>query len=452
MTFKQAVQSQKIMSQTANGALTHASSGDPCVDFFFLAGAVRKMDVTTPFAIAFGANQELAVRIALWMRDCRGGAGERDAFRNVVQWLHENGHYNFVNRILPKIPELGRWDDLPLIHDSRTMIHHALKDGNALCAKWMPRQGEVANFLRGDLTPRQWRKLVVGLSNTVEQKMCAQQWADIIFKHVPSVAAARYQNAFKKHCPHYEDYKKALIAGETTVHASAVFPHDVLKAYVTGDKVVSQAQWDALPNYIPEDSSILPIVDVSGSMSGASISGISTAMDIALSLGIYCADKNKGAFKDLVCTFSNTSKLYELKGGLGSKLKTLHAMEWGMNTNLQAAFANILNVALKHKVPSQDMPKTLLVLSDMEFDACVKGETNFKTMKEQYRNAGYEIPNIVFWNLKGRMGNSPVRAHKTGAALVSGFSPAILKSVLACEDMTPYKIMMDTISNPRYNF
>lgn len=451
MTFKQAVQSIKKYSVTNNGAKTHDGSGDPCVDFFFLAGASRNVDVTTPFAIAFGTNQELAVRIALWMRDCRGGAGERDSFRKVVQWLSENGHYNLVTRILPKIPELGRWDDLPLIPESRAMINAALRDGNGLCAKWMPRQGAVANFLRGDLTPRQWRKLVVGLSNTVEQKMCAQLWNDIVFKHVPSLAAARYQNAFKKHCAHYEEYKKALVKGEETVHASVIFPHDVIKAFNNGDKVVAQAQWNSLPNYIPADSSILPVVDVSDSMTCA-IGGTTRAIDVSLALGIYCADKNKGAFKDLVCTFSNTSELYELKGGLAEKMSTLVRMKWGMNTNLQAAFQRILVVAQQNKVLPQDMPKTLLVLSDMEFDQCITGDTNFKTMKYQYQAYGYEIPNVVFWNLNGRVGNSPVRAHKSGAALISGFSPAILKSVLSYEDMSPHKIMMDTVSIPRYSF
>lgn len=452
MSFKQAVKNTPVYSHTANGAKTHATSGDPCVDFFFVAGASRNIDVTIPFAAAYGDNPDLAVRIALWMRDCRGGAGERESFRKVVKWLNEQGQESVLSAILPKIPMLGRWDDLPLIMKSREMILAALRDGNALCAKWMPRQGPVAEYLRGDdFTPKQWRKLVVGLSNTVEQKMCAQLWNDIVFKHVPSLAAARYQNAFKKHCAHYEEYKKALVKGETTINASVIFPHDVIKSLYNGDEVVAQAQWDAMPNYIPEGKAILPVVDVSGSMS-CTVGGTTRAIDVSLALGMYCADKLKGAFNNLVCTFSNKSRLYHIPGSLKSKQAALMKMDWEMNTNLQAAFAEILRVATTNKVSPADMPTTLLILSDMEFDACQSGETNFKAMKDQYKVAGYELPNVVFWNLNGRVGNLPVRVHKTGTALISGFSPAILKSVLSCEEMSPHKIMMSTVMVDRYSF
>ena len=447
-TFKSAVTSVKRDALTANGAVTHSSSGSSLLDFFFLAGASRNTDVTNAFAVAYAEDKTLALRVALWMRDARGGAGERESFRRVLRHLQQIGEYRSITALIPFIPIVGRWDDLLTIptQEVQAFIHEALNDGNGLCAKWMPRQ--APDWLRGDYTPRQWRKLVVNLSHTVEQLMCAKQWDAIKFEHVPSIASARYQNAFARNCPHYEDYKKKLSEGKTTVHASAIFPHDILKAYQTGDKVVAQAQWDQQPNYLNADLPILPVVDVSGSM-GTPVSGGSTAMDIALALGIYCADKLSGPFKDLVATFSATSKLYHIPGNLSAKVSKLMGMDWGMNTNLQAAFANILKVGLNNKVSDKDMPKIILILSDMEFDACAR-ETNYSGIKQQYKDAGYTFPNVVFWNLNGRTNNVPVRMHKTGAALISGFSPAILPAVLGGE-MTPMAVMNRAIMSDRYN-
>ena len=447
MSFKQAVINTPQYSHTANGALTQATSGDEVLNFFFLAGASRGKDITPIFESAFGSDVDKAIRVALWMRDCRGGAGERNAFRQVLQHLSNKKREDILDKLVPLTPILGRWDDLLVlpINSVREFIHAALKDGNGLCAKWMPRQGPIAEQLWGDFTPKQWRKLVVGLSNTVEQLMCAQKWGDIEFKKVPSIAAARYQKAFQKHCPHYEEYKKALVKGETKVNASVIYPHDVITAYENGDKVVAQAQWDALPNYMPENYGVMPVCDVSGSMAGL-------PMQVSLALGIYCSDKLTGPFKDLVCTFSAKSEIYHLKGDLGAKLNILKHMNWGMNTDLQKAFTRILDIALANKVQNKDMPKALLVISDMEFDACGSGGTNYKAVKDQYKQAGYDMPQLVFWNVNGRQGNMPVRMHKSGTCLISGFSPAILQAVLSGEEMTPMKIMDKAIMIDRYKW
>lgn len=447
MNFQQAVAATPQYGLTANGAKTQVTSGDEVLNFFFLAGASRGKDITSIFDSAFGANIDKAIRVSLWMRDCRGGAGERNAFRQVLQHLSNKKRDDILDKIIPLVPILGRWDDLLVlpINSVREFIHAALKDGNGLCAKWMPRQGTLAEQLRGDFTPKQWRKLVVGLSNTVEQLMCAQRWADIEFKKVPSLAAARYQSAFKKHCPHYEEYKKALVKGETKINASVIYPHDVIKAYNNGDKVVAQAQWDALPNYMPPNYGVMPICDVSGSMEGL-------PMEVSLALGIYCSDKLTGPFKDLVCTFSDKSQIYSLKGDLGAKLSILKRMDWGMNTNLQRAFSNILEIAKKGSVLNEDMPKAILIISDMEFDVASRGETNYKAIKDQYKQFGYDLPQLIFWNVNGRQGNLPVRMHKSGTCLISGFSPAILQAVFSGEEMTPMKIMDKAIMIDRYNW
>ena len=355
------------------------------------------------------------------------------------------------------------------------MISFALKDvQDGLCAKWMPRQGAEANKIRSymKLTPKLYRKLVVGLSNTVEQKMCAQDWTGIVYPHVPSVAAARYQKAFLKHDPAgYGKYKEKLVSGEAKINASAVYPYDVIRSLTHGDKTVANAQWASLPNYLEgSDENILPVVDVSGSMSGVPVSGSVTALDVAISLGLYTSERMGGVFKDQFVTFSGTPQMLKLKGSLEQRYSQMAQSDWGMNTDIGAVFKLILTAAVKGKVPQKEMPTKILILSDMEFDACITtGGSGKKSgymstggsavsvsamefIEKEYADAGYKVPQIVFWNLNGRAGNSPVTYNKVGAALVSGFSPSIVKSVLGGEEMTPISIMLKTVMVERYDF
>jgi len=465
---------------TANGAVTNASSLNKNVDLFFLAGASRGKDITSTFAGALVEDSEVAVRVLEWARDARGGAGERETFRKLFGYLIRT-EPKLAERVLPKVPELGRWDDVlmtfgtSLERDALRMISFALKDvQDGLCAKWMPRQGAEANKIRSymKLSPKLYRKLVVGLSNTVEQKMCAQDWTGIVYPHVPSVAAARYQKAFLKHDPAgYGKYKEKLVSGEAKINASAVYPYDVIRSLTHGDKTVANAQWASLPNYLEgSDENILPVVDVSGSMSGVPVSGSVTALDVAISLGLYTSERMGGVFKDQFVTFSGVPQMIKLKGDLSQRYSQMSQSDWGMNTDIGAVFKLILTAAVKGKVPQKEMPTKILILSDMEFDACITtGGSGKKTsymstggsavsvsamefIEKEYADAGYKVPQIVFWNLNGRAGNSPVTYNKVGAALVSGFSPSIVKSVLGGEEMTPISIMLKTVMVERYDF
>jgi hypothetical protein len=377
------------------------------------------------------------------------------------------------------VPELGRWDDVlmtfgtPIEREALRMIAFALnevKDG--LCAKWMPRQGAEANKIRSymKLTPKQYRKLVVGLSNTVEQKMCARDWTGIVYPHVPSVAAGRYQKAFLKHDPSgYAVYKEKLVTGEAKINASVAYPYDVIRSLQHGDKAVAVAQWKALPNYLEgSDENIMPVVDVSGSMMSVA-SGSVTALDVAISLGLYVSERMGGVFKDTFMTFSGSPQMLKLKGDLSQRYDQMARGDWGMNTDIGAVFKLILNAAVAGKVDQKEMPTKILILSDMEFDACVTTGSTAKAgrystggsavsvsamefIEQEYAAAGYKVPQIVFWNLNGRAGNSPVTYNKVGAALVSGFSPSIVKSVLGGEEMTPISIMLKTVMIAKYDF
>lgn len=448
---------------TSNGAVTNSSSLNKNVDLFFLGGASRGKDIIPTFAAALVEDQEVAIRILQWIRDARGGSGERQTFRNLMAYLIK-ADLVAAEKVLAKVSDLGRFDDLfiafgtSLERVALRIISQELKNGNGLAAKWCPRQGAEANKIRSymKLTPKQYRKLLVGLSNTVEQKMCAQDWTGIVYPHVPSVAAGRYQKAFLKHDPEgYAAYKAKLVSGETKINASVAYPYDVIRSLRNGDKVVANEQWKALPNYLEgSDENILPVVDVSGSMD-FQVSGSVTAMDVAISLGLYTSERMGGVFKDQFVTFSSQPEMLHLKGNLQQRYDAMARTAWSMSTDVQAVFKLILTSATKHKVAQKEMPTKILILSDMEFDQCVHNGTSVSAMdmiEKEYAAAGYKVPQVVFWNLKGRSGNSPVTYNKVGAALVSGFSPSIVKSVLGAEEMTPISIMLKTVMCERYDF
>ena len=458
--FVEAVEEVQMETRTSNGMKTFDSSKSALVDLFFSIGASRGKDLSKEFVRALKQDETLALRLLMWARDVRGGAGEREVVRKILLSLEKN-YPEVLIRVLPHLAEFGRWDDMLIFKTKEvkatafTLIGNALRERNGLAAKWMPRQGPLAVELRQffGMSPKFYRKSLVEMTKVVEQNMCANTWTEINYSHVPSLAASRYQKAFKKHDPEgYEAYKDKLSSGEAKVNAAAVYPYDVIKSRrFGGDDKVIQAQWDALPNYIG-DELVLPVVDVSGSMS-APVGGNKnlTCMDVSVSLGLYLADKNKGPFKDMFLTFSEKTKLEVLKGNLIDKLNQLESAEWGMSTNLHGAFEAILKYAQKGNVPAKDMPKYILIMSDMEFNACIKFDDSAMQMIERkYNDAGYEVPNIVFWNLNARSGNVPVKYDKKGVALVSGFSPAIMTSILAAEDLDPVSVMMQTLNNPRY--
>lgn len=471
-------QNRPTKVRTANGAKAFDQTGDAVLNYFSTVGARRGQDNVPLFLSAFAENEDLAIRALLWSRDIRNGAGERETFRQVFAKLAIL-NIDVAKRVLARIPELGRWDDAliavdtPVQSEAFAMVASALRAGDGLCAKWMPRKGKVAEKLRAylDLTPKQYRKTLVNLTKVVETQMCAKQWDEINFSHVPSVASLRYREAFKRNAKDtYQEYLNklttALTTGEDTgvkVNAAAVYPHQIV-ASIMGYGVnvtlqtiqLANAQWEALPNYVPEGSSVLPMVDVSGSMTCPAGGNKSIrCLDVSIALGVYLAAKNTGPFKDVILNFSTKPELMKLQGNtLYEKVKSINMRNWQMSTDLEAAFAKILDTAKKANVPQEDMPKTLVIFSDMQFDHCVSADTTlFKNMKNQYKAAGYELPNVVFWNLNDS-GNQPVKADSSGAALVSGFSPSLMENVLKgnLENLTPYNMMLDILMKDRYSF
>ena len=463
--FVNAIANQE--ARTANGMKARKSTANANVDLFYKIGASRGKNITGEFTAAYVENSDVALRIAQWARDVRGGAGERQIFRDLLVHL-EKTDPDAALALLKKVPEVGRWDDIfvfstPALKTAAyTMLGDALRAQNGLAAKWTPRKGKIAAEVRAffGMTPKQYRKSLVAMTTVVETQMCANDWDNINFSHVPSVAARNYKKAFGRHTPLFAEYVAKLVSGDKTVkvNANAIFPHDVLKGVInrtTLDKTTTDhivAQWDALPNYVG-DASIMPIVDVSGSMSCPAGKNTNVScMDVSISLGLYLADKNKGVFKDTFLTFSSKPQLVTLKGNIVDKVAQMSKSDWDMSTNLHAAMDKILSVAVKGSVPASDMPAMLLILSDMQFNQCARyDDTAMQMIERKFADAGYTVPQIVFWNLNSS-DNVPVKADKSGAALVSGFSPSIMTSLLAAdlEQFTPEGIMLKTVMSDRY--
>lgn len=469
-------------ARTENGALTNATTGSAVLDLFSIIAASRKnpQQAVNEFKKAFRADPRIASQILLWSRDIRGGAGERNVFRQILKAMQNDRDFApYMARIINYIGEIGRWDDL-LIFDNMewkiqayNVLRTAIWNGNGLAAKWMPRKGKLVPEIRQafGMTPKQYRKLIVGLTKCVEQKMCAKEWMQINYSHVPSVAAARYQKAFTKHDPvGYAKYRAELVKPEgqrdpkVKINAAAVYPYDIIKSLSRGDVVVAEAQWTALPNYMKEPVNVIPMIDTSGSMD-SSVGGTNRAIDIAVSLGLYVAEKNRGPLANIAFSFQGKPRALYLNGSLKQRYQQILNGRPAENTDLQAGFRLLLDLAKQHNVPADQMPKYILVISDMEFDSATTGErhwngngfvlnkTNHHAIVDQYKASGYDMPNIIYWNVMSRnTTNKPVTIKDDGTALVSGFSPSILQTVLSgnLEQYTPLNVMLETVDVPRY--
>lgn len=461
---------------TENGMKARVSAGLKTVDLFYKIGASRGKDIVPEFQAALVEDQDKAVRILLNARDVREGKGERQIFRDVLKFIDIN-YPELVERIVAKIPEIGRWDDgfsIPSLKGRKVFYALIAKklesnDNIGLLTKWLPREksakkqfaNELMHFL--GMKPKQYRKMLVKNTNVVEQKMCANQWNEINFSHVPSCAMSLYKRAFPRHTERFAQYLEDLknnVSG-VKINATAIFPHVVIKEAVQGwniDSITRDTiiqQWQSLPDYM-NDKRVLPMVDVSGSMDSLVPGSNYSCMTVAISLGLYCAERNKGDYKDLFLTFSGNPALLSLKGNIIEKVKQMQRSDWEMNTDLAKAFDLILKHGIQFKVPDNEMPEMVLILSDMQFDADwyeSKNRTAFKMIKQKYKDAGYTMPKIVFWNLNSK-NNVPVKFDKSGAALVSGFSPSILTSVLSdnVEHFTPEGVMLEAIMKERYNW
>lgn len=469
-TFLNALENEENVSYTTNGAETFKSSKNKCLDLFFIIGSSRNAEIIDTFKSALQEDEDLAIRILLWSRDIRGGAGERENFRKVLKFLDIN-HPEILSKIIPIIPELGRWDDLFEIEslENRQSVFAFLESNldnsnvSLLLKKWLPRpkKSKFANAFRKylNMTPKEYRKMLVEGSDTVEQKIQKKDYSSIDYSKVPSIASARYTgHFFKNDEERYRQFLDSLKSGKTKINASSIFPHDVIRGW---GKSLNEAeiermeeQWKALP-FDLGNKNILPVVDVSGSMT-TQISKNTSALDVSLALGLLCASKNNGAFKNYFVTFAENPEIVKIDSSktIYHNIKDISYANWGMNTDLQKTFEKLLSMAKENNVLKQDMPSHIIILSDMEFDSCIQGGKNFDNISLQYKENGYELPKIIFWNLNGRPGNVPVKFNQEGVALISGYSAFLMQAILKGGDDTinPLNIMFNSVMNDRYEW
>lgn len=452
-------------TQTTNGMPAYVSTKNANLDLFFVIGTARGQDVWSTFERAYLEDAALATRILLWSRDIRGGAGERQRFRDIVTKMAESNDANFhkfMVAIINKIPELGRWDDLFALvgtkfeEQAMSLFANGIKSGNGLAGKWAPRKGQFAVILRNalGLSPKGYRKTIVALTKVVEQQMCAKKWNEIEYSHVPSIASKNYARAFRRHDEErYQEYLNSVINGEKKMNANAIFPHQIVQPFLAwssngGDEQQAAAQWKNLPNYLEGvNERILPVCDVSGSMTGM-------PMNVSVGLGLYFSERLEGVFKNCVVTFSSKPSFVKLKKTkLIERIAELSHIEWGMSTDIEAMFKRLLDVAVENKVAPDQMPTKLLIISDMQFDHCCKNtsEKMFTMVKRMYEESGYEMPQLVFWNVSNDDNkNVPIKHDERGVALVSGASPAVIESVLGA-DIDPMSVMLKTVMKDRYS-
>lgn len=453
---------------TTNGMPAFKSTGSSLLDFFSKAGDARGVDISDIFKKALAENQEIAVRTLLWTRDSRGGAGERKTFRDLLGILARDSKFEHMHGVVKLIPEVGRWDDLFVLFGTQHQnlaiqaIGEGIRAQNGLCAKWMPRQGENATILRNALnyTPKQWRKTLVNLTKVVETQMCNKQWSDINYQHVPSRAIGKYAKAFGRNdSVRFTAFKQKVETGEAKINAAGVFPYDVVHL-LQRDQKLAEVQWKALPDYVQgSDERAICVVDVSGSMDtpvgGYGSGNKVSCMDVAISLGIYTSERLEGIFKNTFITFTDNPKIIKFKedDSLSSRV-AITKRDVGYSTNLEGVFDAVLNAAVQVKLPESQMPTKIVMISDMQFNAQVKGRglSAVPMIRQKYEAAGYKMPQLVFWNVgAAKYGNSPTTIGENGVAMVSGFSPAILTSILTGKT-DAIELMLDAVGKDRYNY
>lgn len=482
VTVQTTTTSTPAMTTTENGMPTHVSSDSNVLDLYYQMGAIRAKAVqddlaefATTFLAALREDVTLTLKAMFYNRDVREGQGERTAFRFMFRLLCTKApNLAIVN--IPNVVHFGRWDDLFTAMDTPVeaaalayMAAHLEQDEtNSLCAKWMPREGTAwgafGNRLRQamGLDWREYRQLLAGKTDVVETLMCQGRWNEIDYNKVPSQAIMKYRKAWYRHDQaRYEAWVQALKAGVpgVKINAKAIHPHEIIAPmmnlhYGYGTRPVEfdmlEAQWNALPNWMDANRKILPVVDVSGSMEGL-------PMQVAIALGLYISERNVGPFHNAFFTFAEHPSFIHLDASMSlfDRVQDVKAADWGGNTNLEAVFKVLLKNANTENVPAHEMPSTILVLSDMQFDASRDSATDsaLDMIDREYERYGYKRPNIVFWNLRDSNG-VPAQADQRGTMLVSGFSPSIMRAILACTDIpappTPYETMLETLNSERY--
>lgn len=467
-----------LTEQTANGGAAYASTNYEIVDFNFKVSFYRNQsikDIQLDFAKVYFENPLLALKDLFYLGDIREGLGERKIFKAGLMWLCEH-EPEVANKIIPFVPEYSRWDVLvdlgpDNLRATKAVLEQLQSDLDnmekgksiSLLGKWMPsintssketraKARKWAKFL--GISEKKYRKTLSALRaylNVVEVKASAQQWSDINYSTVPSVANLKYKDAFLRHdLERRTKFLNDLNQGKAKLNASVLYPHQIVEQYqtyfdYTGNKDdLLENAWKNLPDYTAGD--VLVVRDGSGSMYGQ-------PLDIATALAIYTAQKNTGVWHNKFLTFSSHPELVDISSAdcLLDALRICDKYDDCSNTNIEATMKLILDAAVAAKA---DLPNSIVIISDMQFDATQRhggGITDFEKIAEMYAEVGYALPRMVFWNVSTYdHGLVQLKTNENGLVEMSGFSVALLKQVLS-NKTDPYEVLCDTLDVPRYN-
>lgn len=483
MNFADAMRTQGSFTRTENGAVALNTTGDALLDLFGTIGSLRGADdnrINTLFAEAYEQDALFATKILFYARDIREGLGERKTFRTILRWAADHKP-EAIRPNLDLIGAFGRYDDLYSLIGTRLeedmwaamkkQFEEDLRNLNAgnaisLLAKWIKTADASSAETRklGILTAqklgypvynfkrivRTMRKRIV----VVESLMSTGKWEEIRYDAVPSRAMMIYRKVFIKHDKDgYEKYLASVEKGEATIKASTLYPYDIVEKYLYGNMCgvknsedrTLEAQWKALPNYVEEGTNALVMADVSGSMRGR-------PMATSIGLAIYFAERNTGEYHNMFMTFSDRPNIIQVKGStLYQKVVNTMNAPWGMNTDLKAAFDKVLEIAVNADIPQEEMPKAIIVISDMEIDRCGNRDwTFYDKMAAKFQKRGYTIPNIIFWNVNSRHDVFHADKSRKGVQLASGQSVTVFKHILENLGYNPVEAMEKVINSERY--
>ena len=507
-TLFTAMQVENNLTETTNGMTAYKSTLNGVLDLFSKGSSLRSGSVDEIENLvmnAYNEDKQLALRCLFYLRDIRGeGQGERRVFRLGLRKLAEMNIDSFVKSgIINHIPTYGRWDDLFSLFDISPKIDSAIiellnnqlmvdvaaisKDPQnasvSLLAKWMPSCNTSSASTRAlakkiykslHISEKQYRKMLSKLRKHIDILETRLSKKDYTFDYskVPSNANMKYQQCFRRNdgvrfIKHCQDVAEALRMSDCCCaslpkdNVATLYPYEIVEKLMgarfmdENNRLRYDNMWKQLPNYFGENSknkNWMTVVDTSGSMLGFKNP---TPMSVAISLGIYIAERNTGIFKDKYVTFSTRPSLIEIKSDMDihDKVNFIFNNSIISDTNIEAVFDLLLNTAVKNNMPKHEMPEGIFIISDMQFNSAVEDGRNpavYEMIKEKYAKAGYTVPKIIFWNVaQNDNGNLPVTKHDNGAILVGGCKPGLFEMILSGKN--PEQFMLDVLNGERYS-
>lgn len=480
-----------------NGAVTYETSGHACLDLFAVAGGIRykrQNEQEKLFERAYIEDPELAVKLLFYIRDIRGGLGERNTFRTLIRFLAKNWRDSAIKNV-HLIAEYGRFDDLmclmgtPAQKETVRVISEQLdidwkaleerRTGNtqahiSLLAKWLPSINTSSSRTRGQamvlasalgLSEREYRlklSALRGALSLAERGLTEDRLYKLNYEAVPAGALLKYRKAFRKRDGgRFLDYVSDALAGERKVHCDTLYPYEIIRPIMaengycrfTHDDAsdVLELLWDSQRGTVGSENSIA-VIDTSGSMYWRRNEKDVLPALIAQSLGLYFAEHCRGTFHNTFITFESRPHLVEVKGcTLEQKLRSISSASWGGSTDLEAVFNLLLRTAVESGAPQEDMPSTIYIISDMEFNAAVSDpeQTVYECARNLYERHGYKMPAVVFHNVNSWQMQTPVRSDTRGTALTSGAGARAMQDDFD-GNITPMDHMLRVLNGPRY--